>query len=321
MAAIRISVKGPWSFAVGLGVSVIIMEAALHLTEATPAWRVLPVVERQLGWPDPDQGYAFRPNQSIINVRENRAIATTNSFGIRDRETVLEKAAGLTRVALMGDSRTEALQVGDDQSFDTLAEHLLNEAAGRRQYEILNLAMSGAGPLRMYFQLTERGLQFDPDIAIFVMSIGDFLSTALGDDSKNPGYVLDESGKLTIGYGFRQRRSQRLRDEPIGRLFFWLMDRSRVALAIYAKQRKEIGGDVFRPGRVTTVSPRPSPCELVEAKLADNLDLWRDGRPELQARRLERYLEDVGALAAENRLPTVFIFRRLAAIIHDSRRV
>lgn len=145
----KTSVKGLWSFAVGLGVSVIIMEAALHLIEATPAWRVLPVVERQLGWPDPDQGYAFRPNQSIINVRENRAIVTTNSFGIRDRETVLEKAAGLTRVALMGDSRTEALQVGDGQSFDTLAEHLLNEAAGRRQYEILNLAMSGAGPLRM----------------------------------------------------------------------------------------------------------------------------------------------------------------------------
>ncbi len=61
------------------------MEILLHAIEQTPAWRVLPVVERELGWPDPDTGYALRPDREIINVRERRSRVTTNRFGLRDR--------------------------------------------------------------------------------------------------------------------------------------------------------------------------------------------------------------------------------------------
>jgi hypothetical protein len=130
---------------VGVVLSFLATELLLRVIEWTPAWKVLPVVERELGWPDPDLGYALRPGLDIINVRENRARPTTNSLGMRDRERARIKPAAGYRVILTGDSFTEALQVEDHETFAHLAELAVNTGRPAQQVELLNFGMSGAG--------------------------------------------------------------------------------------------------------------------------------------------------------------------------------
>ena len=299
----------------GAALSLLLMEVALHLVEITPVWRVLPVVERELGWPDPDQGYALRPNHQIINVREHRAIATTNSFGLRDNELRLAKSPGVFRVALTGDSVTEALQVGDSQTYEALSEQDLNRGLDEPAYEVLNLAMSGANLLRMYLQLTQRGVQFDPDMAVFSISFGSLRSPALADDTSHPGYVENEAGELTLGYQFRNRRSQQLMEKPIGRLFFWLMDHSRLAMALMTKIRSGLWSSQFsllpwgnsNPTAATTLSP----CDRATQLLADSRRLWKDGQPTSTARRLKRVLTDIETLSLQTGMQSVFFVREI----------
>lgn len=294
-------------FAVGGVASIFVMELALHLIEATPAWRVLPVVERELGWPDYDQGYAMRPNRQIIWMQENRAIVTTNAFGLRDRATVRVKAPSLTRVALTGDSYTEALQVGDTKTYEAIAERNLNKGGSAPTYEILNVSLGGANPLRQYLQLVHHGLQFEPDIAVFAMGIADFLADSMGNDTEKPGYVLDENGEIVIGYRFRDRRSIRLKDEPIGKVFFWLMDHSRLALALMTRYRKGVWQ--YHAPVTPTAGPVRPPCEVKTELLHKMTNLWRDGRPQPQASYLERFLLDVGKLREKHDMKVVFMFR------------
>ena len=296
-------------FAVGGGLSILVAEAVLHTVEATPAWRVLPVIERILGAPHHELGYALRPNHTIINVKEHRAVVSTNSFGLRDVEIALKKSPKVVRIALTGDSITEALQVDGDQIFDAYAERLLNADGEEDRYEILNLAMSGAGPLRQLFQLKILGLQFEPDMAVAVISIQDFVSGDMLGDSQNPGYVVADDGEIYIGFDFRKSRSQRHMNTPIGRIFFWILDNSRIAVALYKRQRKGIWTLDF--GAPNQQVEEKSRCDRLSERIEGQLALWRDGEPALRARLLDRYLHDMNELLRTNELKGAIMFRNI----------
>ena len=220
----RKSKFSPWLYGIAGGAcACLIVEFLLQLVEHTALWRVLPVVERELGWPDPAIGYALRPSLEIINVRENRMRVRTNQLGFRDRERSLEKPANTERIIVTGDSFTEALQVTQKETFTQLAEERLNTDRRGGRVEVLNFGMSGAHPIQQLLMLKNRALDFAPDAVIMVISPHQFQASAMTDDSIRPAYVKTGEG-FTFGYAFRTRLSQRYRDTQLGRAFFFLMD-------------------------------------------------------------------------------------------------
>jgi len=299
----------------GFVLSIAAMEVLLHGIEQTPVWRILPVVERELGWPDPDTGYSLRPDRDIINVRENRSRVTTNGFGMRDRSRELAKPSGTYRVVVTGDSFTEALQVDDGSTFTRLAEASLNSDSGRGRFEVLNFGMSGAGPVQQYVRLGETALDFSPDTIVMLINANQLLSIEMSDDSMNPAYVENEFGGLELGYGFRERRSQRYRDTFAGRLFFSLMDHSRVARAFYL--RSVHGGALAAAAPNAQGARNTRSCARIDAGLARHLELWRVGEPTRAAARLERLLNDIAAIKNTRRLPIALVFYGIGEPVAD----
>jgi len=92
----------------------------------------------------------------------------TNSMGFRDRERRLEVPANVSRIAVLGDSFIEAVQVPLEQTGTQLLEQRLN-ATATSKYEVLNFGISNYGVGQYLLVWREYVRQFKPDrIAIFV---------------------------------------------------------------------------------------------------------------------------------------------------------
>lgn len=271
----------------GLAASVMIAEAALYSIENTPLWRVLPVVERELGLPDATLGYRFQADHAIINVRENRARVASNAQAMRDRQRTVKKPPGVQRAAFMGDSFTEALQVPVAATFVSRTEQMLNTEAASGKYETLNFGMSGFGPLQQLLRYQADAQDFAPDATVFMIGMNDFINNELSDDASGPAYVNTNNGELEIGRAYRQLITHRLQDTLPGKLFFWAMDHSRIARAVFLQYR--VGKHSARPHRTGNALG----CEGFARKLASHEQLWLYQKPQPKAQRLARFLDDV----------------------------
>lgn len=125
-----------------------------------------------------------------------------NSFGFRDKDFNKEKTGGVFRIAVLGDSFEEALQVELDDTFQKILERALNEYLGSERVseepggfkmaEVYNFGVSGYGTDEEWLVLKEKVWQFKPDMVILAFTPND-----IGDTYKNKLVVLDR-GKLSL---------------------------------------------------------------------------------------------------------------------------
>src|SRR5438105_14538591 len=96
---------------------------------------------------DEQMGWTLRPGVSGWFKKEGRAYVVINSAGLRDREHDKQKPAHTYRVAIIGDSFAEALQVPLEETFWHLLEGELAAcpALAGRQIEVLNFGVSSYG--------------------------------------------------------------------------------------------------------------------------------------------------------------------------------
>lgn len=120
--------------------------------------------------PDPLLGWKHPPNTTFTTigfsppVLEYRTRLTTNSLGFNDREHSVEKASGLNRVLILGDSFAETAQVPPPQSLSVLLERHLN--ADGLPAEVINLAMLGFGTDQELLAFRHIGVRFRPDVIL-----------------------------------------------------------------------------------------------------------------------------------------------------------
>ena len=79
---------------------------------------------------DTERGIALRPGAKGVYREEGEGRFRINSEGMRDRERAVAKPAGSLRVAVLGDSMTEALQVAYEESFPPLWSAVSPNARG-----------------------------------------------------------------------------------------------------------------------------------------------------------------------------------------------
>lgn len=119
---------------------------------------------------DPILNWRFIPHSK---VQDGKIVYEYNSAGFRDREREKHKPSGVKRVIVIGDSVTEGAGVKLDEIFSIRLQHLLG-----RQYEVINLGMSGLNTPQEVHVLEVEGLGYDPDVVIvnFVLNDCDFYS-------------------------------------------------------------------------------------------------------------------------------------------------
>jgi len=185
---------------------------------------------------DPVLGATLRPNAEGWWNQEGRAYIHINSQGLRDREHPKTKPANTVRIAVLGDSYAEALQLPMEGAFWSIVEARLRECGAMKgqNVEVINFGVSGYGTAQELLTLREKVLDYSPDIVLLTMTVINDISDdsrALKQSDDIPYFVFSD-GHLVLDDSFRTSLKYRLLTslhDPPG----WLKERSRVVQVIY----------------------------------------------------------------------------------------
>jgi hypothetical protein len=192
--------------------------------------------------PDPRRGWALRPGAVGWWIKEGRAWVQVSSQGLRDEEHAVPKPAGVVRVAVLGDSCVEALQVPREQTFWELLEKELAAscpAVKGRTVEALDFGVSGYGTAQELLTLKDHVWQYQPDLVLLAFYTGNDVRNnwrPLELDDGRPYFVPRPDGSLAFDDSFRATGGYRLRRTAPARLLYGVFN--HVRLLQLAKQAK-----------------------------------------------------------------------------------
>ncbi len=133
----------------------------------------------------PLYGNQFVPNQTGVFIRganqQIRAKYRINNQGWNSPyDYHPEKSPGLYRIATVGDSFVEALQVDYDQSFTYLLEDRLNQKNPVKKFQTYSFGQTGANLMQNLAVFKNISKVYKPDVAIIVLIHNDFLESFEG---------------------------------------------------------------------------------------------------------------------------------------------
>ena len=166
--------------------------------------------------PDPLIGFRSTPGRTSWSFGENDhpVAGRINAMGWRDRERTRDKPAGTIRIAVLGDSYVEAMQVEIDSTFVAVAERSAN-ARDSGRYEFMNFGRSGMGPAEEYIVLERDVLPCRPDVVVLLFTphndIAD-VNRFTSYTSRRPFFVADVRDSLVLDTSFRSSAGYRLRE-------------------------------------------------------------------------------------------------------------
>jgi hypothetical protein len=185
---------------------------------------------------DRERGLALRPGAEGWWRREGEAYVRINSDGLRDRDHPKRKPANTVRIAVLGDSYAEALQVPMEDAFWAVMERQLSacKAFGGRKVEMINFGVSGYQTAQELVTLRRYVWDYSPDIVLLTVTTANDIrdnSPRLASYPYVP-FGVYRNGALVINNSAIERRagsfSFRLQQSALGTLFYWMRDHSRV---------------------------------------------------------------------------------------------
>ncbi len=158
-------------------------------------------------WYRPDRvlGWSLRPGAKGLFTYEGRGAVLVSPAGFRDRSHDLEKPAHTYRIALLGDSFAEAMQVDFESTFWWQLENKLDACAPHgTDVEVMNFGVSGYGTAQESLQLENTAIKYQPDLVLLAFTNGNDLpdnSKRLSIDDIRPFYTL-KNGQLVLDDSF-----------------------------------------------------------------------------------------------------------------------
>ena len=158
---------------------------------------------------DPNLGWKLKPGTSGEWNGEGASFVQVNSEGLRDREHTKAKPPNTLRVAVLGDSFTEAIHVPVEQTYWSKLERKLGNCQavkGRKNVEVINFGVQGYSTAQELIMLRKKVWDYSPDIVILAFFIGNDVinnSPKLEYDRYRPFFAYDASGKLVPDMSFR----------------------------------------------------------------------------------------------------------------------
>lgn len=181
---------------------------------------------------DARTGFSLRPGASGWQHEEGDAFIQINSAGMRDREHARQKPENTIRIAVLGDSYTEARQIPVEKTFWWRLPQELKTCTSLedQNIEVWNFGVSGFGTTQELEMLRSRVWESDPDVVLLQFTTGNDIrnnSFALEKSDQKP-YFRMESGTLVLDSSFQTTAFYRSQTSIPVKLFFWIIERSRV---------------------------------------------------------------------------------------------
>lgn len=151
--------------------SFIIIAAIMFLSLITVSQALLPSINY---WQtDSITGWKHTPNFSgAFNGPGFKAKVRFNDEGFRDVDRKLERDDGALRIAMLGDSFVEALQIDQENVLTSVLEGKLNSVI---KSEVMNFGVSSFGTANEYLTYEAYVKKYHPDLVIIVFCINDFV--------------------------------------------------------------------------------------------------------------------------------------------------
>ena len=194
-------------------VLLVLLSLAVGLAIAEISLRAIGYSHPAFYQPDVITGSRHRPGAEGWYDKESRVYVKMTHDGRRDREYPRAKADDVFRIAVFGDSMTEALQVALEVTYWSVLERALaacRALAGKR-VEVLNFGVAGYGTAQSLLALRHRGWAYDPDLVL----LGFFIDNDVSNNSrrlhgwpKMPYFKL-AGDRLVLDESFRDLPSYR----------------------------------------------------------------------------------------------------------------
>jgi hypothetical protein len=151
---------------------------------------------------DPVLGNSLRPGVTGYWTEEGHGYVSINSDGLRDREHPIRHPANTLRIAVLGDSYVEAMQVNADEAFWAVMAKDLQQCANLRgrKVEVINFGVSGFGTAQEFLMLRHKVWKYSPDVVLLAFTTGNDVSDnsrALKQVNYLP-YFVYKGGKLVL---------------------------------------------------------------------------------------------------------------------------
>jgi lysophospholipase L1-like esterase len=201
----------------GTAVALLLAEAALRLAG----------VEYPVFWvPDQNLGVAHNPGTQGWYRDEGNAFVRINSDGLRGPERAKTKPPGTVRIALLGDSFTEAVQVPLEDTFGSVLEKQLADCPRLKglRVEVINFGVSGYGTGQELLMLRRHVWEYSPDLVVLAfLTANDVSDNSFTLSSSEPGsqerpYFEYHEGSLVLDNSFRDSSRFQIHESAAWRL-------------------------------------------------------------------------------------------------------
>jgi hypothetical protein len=168
---------------------------------------------------DQFRGWGLNAGAQGWYKREGESYVRINRDGFRGPDYARAKAPGVVRIAVIGDSYVEAIQVAENKTFTAVAGRELADCPllkGKR-VEAMNFGVDGYGTAQELITLQRKVWAYSPDIVV--------LAIFLGNDVRNNSVVLepDQCRPFWVYDGNRMKLAGPFIDSPTFKL--WCMAR------------------------------------------------------------------------------------------------
>jgi hypothetical protein len=190
--------------------------------------------------PDPELGCVHIPGKLVTWRLEGYSNDYLSSTGLRDTEHSLAKSPDVYRIALLGDSATEGMQVSMSETYGKVLETTANQAlagktisVGNRKisrFEVINFGCSSYSTGQELLQYRQEVLPYDVDAIVLLYNRGDTIENSLEPGKRataeiRPYFYVDKEGNLQIDNSVMEDNARKLAKSP-----FWdfLRSHSRI---------------------------------------------------------------------------------------------
>jgi hypothetical protein len=134
---------------------------------------------------DQYRGWGLNPGSHGWYRREGSGYVRINHDGFRGPDYPVQKPTGVIRVAVLGDSYVEAIQVPEDKTFTSVIGRELARCPllKDKRVEAINFGVDGYGTAQELITLRRKVWRYSPDVVV--------LAIFLGNDVRNNSVVLE----------------------------------------------------------------------------------------------------------------------------------
>jgi len=264
--------------------------------------------------PDSHVGGVLRPGVEGWFKSEGRAYVRISSAGLRDREHSIEKPESVYRLAVLGDSFSEAMQVDAKDAFWSVLEEKLTQCAYQpgKRIEVINFGVSGFGTVQEYLMLESVVMRYRPDLVLLQFMNGNDVtdnSIALNAERMRPYFLLDRRRELVLDASFVATKVFQRQSSALMEFARNVVNHSRVLQLIRAFMKR-------------TVVPRATPDTAIEPGLnAAVLAAPRDSSWEDAWTVTERLILAMNEYLGRRGVPLVVVTAPFAIQVHPDRQV